>query len=435
MQLDQQVQFSGDVTAVLQPPQYAGRVQQRPASGIEGANFELHDSAAPTAPQGFREHQEELSEAGRAEAELEENMKLASEWANLLQREYFPQEDNRDSQPQPNYARQQINYVQPSHQEARSLPPDGQYQNFAEDYWDEESQMGNGKQQFAPGPEPANEEQMRSRNAVQQQEPYYREAQVMLPQSQGRMWERHGMEPAMPAYAGEPGPRSGPAHQQEFPEENWEQHHRQNVQDHNTTDPHIYAGYQHFILPNQIFQESVVPSIGRGVKRKAPNQMLQQLDHVPHVQSYGFTTMPVLPSRAVDPHVYHPDKATNGLGERKLYACGYCGYKKYTCSTGSDGQVRIRCKCGGMQSDGVLRMHAYWILQDAKCQPSDPNVSLIPLNAIAQQPVSTRPNDGVVNDKIEALEVLKRKHIAAEEYLEAADIKKQMDLLKSSERK
>ena len=143
--------------------------------------------------------------------------------------------------------------------------------------------------------------------------------------------------------------------------------------------------------------------------------------------------MPVLPSRAVDPHVYHADKATNGLGERKLYACGYCGYKKYTCSTGSDGQVRIRCKCGGMQSDGVLRMHAHWILQDPNCQPSDPkpNVSLVPLNTITQQ-VNTRPNDGDVSDKIEALEAVKRKHIAAEEYLEAADLKKQIDALKSS---
>ena len=52
---------------------------------------------------------------------------------------------------------------------------------------------------------------MRSRNAVQQQQPYYREAQVMLPPSQERMWERHGVEPAMPVYAGAPGTRSGPA--------------------------------------------------------------------------------------------------------------------------------------------------------------------------------------------------------------------------------
>jgi len=244
--------------------------------------------------------------------------------------------------------------------------------------------MDNGEQQFAPGPELTNEQeqQMRSRNAVQQQQqPYYREAQVMLPPSQERMWERHGVEPAMPVYAGAPGTRSGPAglHQQELPEENWEQqHHRPNVN--NTPNPHNSASYQHFVFPDQTFQGGAVSGIGRGLKRKAPNQMLQlqQLDHVPHVQSYGFTTMPVLPSRAVDPHVYHPDKATNGLGERKLYACGYCGYKKYTCSTGSDGQVRIRCKCGGMQSDGVLRMHAHWILQDPKCQPSDPkpNVSL-----------------------------------------------------------
>jgi hypothetical protein len=60
------------------------------------------------------------------------------------------------------------------------------------------------------------------------------------------------------------------------------------------------------------------------------------------------------------PHVYHPDKATNGLGERKLYACGYCGYQKLSCSAASDGQVRIRCKCGGLQADGKSRMHAHW---------------------------------------------------------------------------
>lgn len=42
------------------------------------------------------------------------------------------------------------------------------------------------------------------------------------------------------------------------------------------------------------------------------------------------------------------------------YACGYCGVKKTSCSTGKDGRVRIRCECGGKHRDGKARMHANW---------------------------------------------------------------------------
>ena len=54
-------------------------------------------------------------------------------------------------------------------------------------------------------------------------------------------------------------------------------------------------------------------------------------------------------------HVYHPDKATNGSGVPRVYACGYCGYRKMSSSSAKDMQVRIRCSCGGMKRDGTLR--------------------------------------------------------------------------------
>jgi len=55
------------------------------------------------------------------------------------------------------------------------------------------------------------------------------------------------------------------------------------------------------------------------------------------------------------------------LGKRKqvrmdepVYSCAYCGKKKTSTSTGSDGRVRIRCKCGGKHADKKARMHANW---------------------------------------------------------------------------
>merc|ERR1711990_702211 len=51
------------------------------------------------------------------------------------------------------------------------------------------------------------------------------------------------------------------------------------------------------------------------------------------------------------------------------YQCGYCGYNKIARSSSSDGQVRIRCSCGGTRQDGVNRMHAHWIHK-----PIDPAV-------------------------------------------------------------
>eukprot|EP00656_Telonema_subtile_P048108 TRINITY_DN5652_c0_g1_i2.p1 TRINITY_DN5652_c0_g1~~TRINITY_DN5652_c0_g1_i2.p1 ORF type:complete len:179 (+),score=21.31 TRINITY_DN5652_c0_g1_i2:164-700(+) len=42
------------------------------------------------------------------------------------------------------------------------------------------------------------------------------------------------------------------------------------------------------------------------------------------------------------------------------YRCGYCGAVKPSTSVGSDGRVRIRCKCGGKHRDGKPRMHAMW---------------------------------------------------------------------------
>eukprot|EP00658_Telonema_sp_P-2_P011797 TRINITY_DN1451_c0_g2_i1.p1 TRINITY_DN1451_c0_g2~~TRINITY_DN1451_c0_g2_i1.p1 ORF type:complete len:213 (-),score=31.11 TRINITY_DN1451_c0_g2_i1:504-1142(-) len=57
------------------------------------------------------------------------------------------------------------------------------------------------------------------------------------------------------------------------------------------------------------------------------------------------------------------------------YQCGYCGAIKPSNSVGSDGRVRIRCKCGGKHRDGKPRMHAMWstIQQEIK-EPSPKRV-------------------------------------------------------------
>eukprot|EP00656_Telonema_subtile_P046847 TRINITY_DN5344_c0_g1_i1.p1 TRINITY_DN5344_c0_g1~~TRINITY_DN5344_c0_g1_i1.p1 ORF type:complete len:324 (+),score=26.36 TRINITY_DN5344_c0_g1_i1:377-1348(+) len=68
-------------------------------------------------------------------------------------------------------------------------------------------------------------------------------------------------------------------------------------------------------------------------------------------------SMRVRPSH---PHRYHPERATCGLGRPQRYVCDYCGHCKMSSSSSSDGAVRIRCPCGGMQGDGINRMHAKW---------------------------------------------------------------------------
>ena len=83
-------------------------------------------------------------------------------------------------------------------------------------------------------------------------------------------------------------------------------------------------------------------------------------------------------------HVYHPEKATSRKGAGKVgltahsvqcnsrisgfqercYLCGYCGKAKIARSASTDGQVRIRCECGGTRQDGVKRMHAHWVFME-----------------------------------------------------------------------
>ena len=42
------------------------------------------------------------------------------------------------------------------------------------------------------------------------------------------------------------------------------------------------------------------------------------------------------------------------------FQCSYCHGIKLSMSSGADGRVRIRCKCGGKHRDGRPRMHAKW---------------------------------------------------------------------------
>ena len=57
---------------------------------------------------------------------------------------------------------------------------------------------------------------------------------------------------------------------------------------------------------------------------------------------------------------YYRSKAHNALGVEQRYSCGYCGRIKISASLCADGQVRIRCLCGGKREDGNPRMHANW---------------------------------------------------------------------------
>ena len=57
---------------------------------------------------------------------------------------------------------------------------------------------------------------------------------------------------------------------------------------------------------------------------------------------------------------YKRQMAQNALGVAEKYNCGYCGRLKISASRCTDGQVRIRCQCGGVKRDGILRVHANW---------------------------------------------------------------------------
>ena len=52
-------------------------------------------------------------------------------------------------------------------------------------------------------------------------------------------------------------------------------------------------------------------------------------------------------------------KGQVGKGAKTFYKCDYCSQQKWSKSTGSDGQVRIRCGCGGGRKDGKPRLHAW----------------------------------------------------------------------------
>jgi len=66
---------------------------------------------------------------------------------------------------------------------------------------------------------------------------------------------------------------------------------------------------------------------------------------------------------------YMRTKAHNARGTEQDYRCGYCGLRRTSASSCTDGRVRIRCPCGGLHRDGKPRMHAKWIkLAEKDCQ-------------------------------------------------------------------
>jgi len=67
------------------------------------------------------------------------------------------------------------------------------------------------------------------------------------------------------------------------------------------------------------------------------------------------------------------------------YSCGYCGVLKKSASSGADGRVKIRCECGGKHRDGVIRMHANWVLAPQAVPTSNgcgPSVLHSPLQSV-----------------------------------------------------
>merc|ERR1712166_560940 len=59
-----------------------------------------------------------------------------------------------------------------------------------------------------------------------------------------------------------------------------------------------------------------------------------------------------------------PDPHTGSL--RQEYICGYCDRRKPSIVRCVDGRVRLRCKCGGPQADGKLRLHSAWSMEGSR---------------------------------------------------------------------
>ena len=68
------------------------------------------------------------------------------------------------------------------------------------------------------------------------------------------------------------------------------------------------------------------------------------------------------PIRMENPTLHDPH--TRSL--RQDYICGYCDRGKTSMVRCVQGRVRLRCKCGGQQNDGKLRLHSNWSIAGSR---------------------------------------------------------------------
>jgi len=62
-----------------------------------------------------------------------------------------------------------------------------------------------------------------------------------------------------------------------------------------------------------------------------------------------------------------PSSAVVDVGSlRQDYVCGYCDRRKTSIVRCVVGRVRLRCKCGGQQADGKLRLHSTWSIAGSR---------------------------------------------------------------------
>jgi len=74
------------------------------------------------------------------------------------------------------------------------------------------------------------------------------------------------------------------------------------------------------------------------------------------------------------------------------YSCGYCGERKISASTGSDGRVRIRCDCGGKHKDTKSRLHAKWTCCTDRPLPENVGIKLADVMDMNPSILGGRPN-------------------------------------------
>lgn len=103
-------------------------------------------------------------------------------------------------------------------------------------------------------------------------------------------------------------------------------------------------------------------------------------------------------------HSYMRTKAHNARGTEQNYRCGYCGARRTSASSCTDGRVRIRCPCGGLHKDNRPRMHAKWIkLSEDESQASSPVTAVLSMQLTSPSSLPTNQAAAGATVTIEAI--------------------------------